>query len=160
MSQGTPSRTALYSGSLEYLDQLEAAYPDLLPEATPPRFQKREAVEVSDLPLLKCEAAQVAVLQLINAYRFHGFRVANLDPLQLHEPPQILELDPTNHGLTPADLDQEFETGSLAGPPRDTLRNILDRVKSAYCGTFSAEYMHINSTQQKRWLQARLENPE
>lgn len=161
MSQAIPPRTALYSGSLEYLDQLEAAHPDLLPEATPPvRFQKREALEVSDLPLLKCEAAQVAVLQLINAYRFHGFRVANLDPLKLHELPQILELDPSNHGLTPTDLDQEFETGSLAGPPRDTLRNILDRVQSAYCGTFSAEYMHIISTQQKRWLQARLENPE
>lgn len=151
----------MYSGSLEYLDQLAAACPDLLPEATPGvRFQKREALEVSDLPLLKCEAAQVAVLQLINAYRFHGFRVADLDPLKLHEPPRIPELDPANHGLTPADLDLEFETGSLAGPPRDTLRNILERVQSAYCGTFSAEYMHINSTQQKRWLQARLENPE
>ena len=161
MSQTIPPRTALYSGSLEYLDQLEAAYPDVLPDAASPvRFQKREALEVSDLPLLKCEAAQVAVLQLINAYRFHGFRVANLDPLQLHEPPQILELDPANHGLTPADLDQEFETGSLAGPPRDTLRNILERVKAAYCGTFSAEYMHIINTSQKRWLQARLENPE
>ena len=160
MNQSIAPGTALYSGSLEYLDQLEAARPDLLPEPPPARFGQREALEVSDLPLLKCEAAQVAVLQLINAYRFHGFRVANLDPLQLHAPPQILELDPANHGLTPADLDQTFETGSLAGPPRDTLRNILERLKSAYCGTFSAEYMHINDTRQKRWLQARLEAPK
>ena len=159
MSQVTPPRTALYSGSLEYLQQLEAAQPDLLPEPAPARFVKQEALEVSDLPLLRCEAAQVSVLQLINAYRFHGFRVANLDPLLLHEPPQILELDPANHGLTPGDLDQEFETGSLAGPPRDTLRNILERVRVAYCGTFSAEYMHITNTRLKRWLQARLEDP-
>ncbi len=159
MKEAPPLRTSLYSGSLEYLDQLESAHPDLVGDTVPPRLPKREVLEVSDLPLLKCEAAQVAVLQLINAYRFHGFRVAALDPLQLHEIPLIPELDPANHGLTPADLDQEFETGSLAGPPRDTLRNILDRLKEAYCGTFSAEYMHINDTRQKRWLQARLEDP-
>ena len=159
MSQDQPPRTALYAGSLEYLAQLEEARPDLLPEAQPARFPRTKALEVSDLPLLKCEAAQVAVLQLINAYRFHGFRVADLDPLKLHEPPQIPELAPANHGLTSTDLDQEFETGSLVGPPRDTLRNIQERLKEAYCGTFSVEYMHITDTRQKRWLQARLENP-
>jgi 2-oxoglutarate dehydrogenase E1 component len=33
-------------------------------------------------------------------------------------------------------------------------------VKKAYCGTLSAEYMHLTDTQQKRWLQKRLENEE
>lgn len=157
--KANPPRTALYAGSLEYLAQLEDAQPGLIPVQAPARFNKWEALEVSDLPLLKCEAAQVAVLQIINAYRFHGFRTANLDPLQSHDVAPVPELDPANHGLTAADLDQEFETGSLAGPPRDTLRNILERLKKAYCGTFSAEYMHLSHTRQKRWLQERLENP-
>ena len=160
MNSAQKPQSALYSGSLEYLDQLESARPEWFAREPLPRFKSQEALEVSDLPLLKCEATQVSVLQLINAYRFHGFRVANLDPLQLHEPPRIPELDPSNHGLTTGDLDQEYETGSLAGPPRDTLRAIIERLKTAYCSTFACEYMHMVDTQQKRWLQARLEQPE
>ena len=161
--------TALFSGSADYLDAYLTAHQVEFPTAlvaapsdiASTRFAKKEAVEISDLPLLKCEATQVGVLQLINAYRFHGFRAADLDPLHRQPPPHIPELDPANHGLTPADLNQEYETGSLAGVSnrngRDTLRNIIARVKKAYCGTLSAEYMHLCDTQKKRWLQKRLE---
>lgn len=157
--------TALYSGSADYLDALEAARPELIPSSslspasTPiaSRFPMKEALEVSDLPLLKCEASQVGVLQLINAYRFRGFHVADLDPLNRLPPPLVQELNPANHGLTADELDQEFETGSLVGPARDTLRNIIERLRRAYCGTLSLEYMHLTSTAQKRWLQQRVE---
>ncbi len=157
MKRDSIPATALFSGSAEYLAAFEAEHPEQTPVPPPTRFAKKEAVEISDLPLLKCEATQVGVLQLINAYRFHGFRAADLDPLKRLPPPHIPELDPANHGLAPADLDQQYETGSLAGPPRDTLRNIISRVKKAYCGTLSLEYMHLSDTQQKRWLQKRLE---
>ena len=156
-SDSLPS-TALFVGNADYLLALEAERPERLPPLPPVRFERKDAVAVSDLPLLKCEATQVGVLQLINAYRFHGFRVADLDPLHQIPTPHVPELDPANHGLTPADLDMEYETGSLAGPQRDTLRNIITRVKNAYCGTLSAEYMHLTDTQQKRWLQKRLES--
>jgi 2-oxoglutarate dehydrogenase E1 component len=152
--------TALFAGNADYLIALEAERPDRVPPPPPVRFERKEAVTVSDLPMLKCESTQVGVLQLINAYRFHGFRAADLDPLKRLPPPHIPELDPSNHGLTPADLDVDYETGSLAGPSRDTLRNIIARVKKAYCGTLSAEYMHLTDTQQKRWLQKRLESEE
>jgi 2-oxoglutarate dehydrogenase E1 component len=169
MKRDSLPATALYSGSADYLDAYLATHQAELPEprtfaapaATPSRFIKKEAVEISDLPLLKCEATQVGVLQMINAYRFHGFRAADLDPLHRQTIPHIPELDPANHGLTPADLDEAYETGSLAGEGgkngRDTLRNIIARVKKAYCGTLSIEYMHLCNTQQKRWLQKRLE---
>ncbi len=160
MKRDSLPATALFSGSADYLAALEAEKPEWLPAPAPVRFEKKEAVSVSDLPLLKCEATQVGVLQLINAYRFHGFRAANLDPLNRLPTPHIPELDPGNHGLTPADLDAEYETGSLAGPARDTLRNIIARVTKAYCGTLSAEYMHLTDTQQKRWLQKRLESED
>ncbi len=152
--------TALFSGSAGYLEALETVNPGIVPPPPTTRFSKLEALEVSDLPLLKCEATQVGVLQLINAYRFHGFRNANLDPLKRQPLPHIPELDPANHGLTPDDLDVEFETGSLVGPPRDTLRSIISRLRQAYCGNFSAEYMYLTDTQQKRWLQKRLEGEE
>ncbi len=178
MTQDAPFSTALFSGSAEYLAAFAAKFPEQIPAANlnPTPIAGQRAVDIptlSDTPLLKCEAGQVGVLQLINAYRFHGFRAADLDPLKQQATPRIPELDPATHGLTPADLDQSFETGSLAGGEgrgkvnngkdkgnngRDTLRNILTRLKKAYCGTLSAEYMHLNNTQQKRWLQKRLED--
>ena len=100
---------------------------------------------------------QVAVLQLINAYRFRGHRQADLDPLRQYERPEVAELDPAYHGLTDEDLDTTFNTGSLVGPAKATLREILDIARATYCRTVGAEYMHINDTHQKRWIQQRLE---
>lgn len=104
-------------------------------------------------------AKQVSVLQLINAFRFTGHRQANLDPLNQYERPHVPELDPQHHGLGDNDLNVEFNTGSLQGPEKATLSEILDIVRSTYCGTVGAEYMHINETPQKRWIQQRLEEP-
>ena len=102
-------------------------------------------------------AKQVAVLQLINAYRFRGHRQANLDPLNQYERPVVAELNPSYHGLSDTDLDVVFNTGSLQGPDQARLRDILDIVRTTYCGTIGAEYMHIVETSQKRWIQQRLE---
>ncbi len=103
---------------------------------------------------------QVAVLQMINAHRFLGHRNASLDPLNQYERPEISELSPEHHGFSEEDMETVFNTGSLVGPETATLRNILARVKNTYCGTIGAEYMHINETEQKRWIQDRLEGCE
>ena len=105
------------------------------------------------------DGKQVAVLQLINSYRFMGHRQARLDPLNPVERPQVPELNPGFHGLTPQDLERTFNMGSLQGieSQHATLKQILDIVSTTYCGTIGAEYMHIVETVQKRWIQHRLE---
>ena len=103
---------------------------------------------------------QVAALQLINAYRFRGHRQANLDPLNQYERPEVAELDPAFHGLDEADMDTVFNTGSLHGPDQATLRQIIEIIRTTYCGTIGAEYMHIVETSQKRWIQQRLESSQ
>jgi len=100
---------------------------------------------------------QVSVLQLINAYRFRGHQQATLDPLNQNERPPVSELDPAYHNLTEADMDKPFNTGSLSAPNEITLREILKIIRTTYCGNIGAEYMHINETEQKRWIQQRLE---
>ncbi len=102
---------------------------------------------------------QVSVLQLINAYRFRGHQQATLDPLNQHERPPVPELDPAYHHLTESDLDKTFNTGSLVAPTEIALREILKIVRTTYCGNIGTEYMHINETEQKRWIQQRLEEP-
>lgn len=107
---------------------------------------------------------QVSVLQLINAHRFLGHRNADLDPLQQYERPEIPELGLKHHNLHTSNMDAVFNTGSLVGPDTAPLKDIVSRIHNTYCGTIGAEYMHINETEQKRWIQDRLEgcegNPE
>jgi 2-oxoglutarate dehydrogenase E1 component len=106
------------------------------------------------------DAAQVAVLRLINAYRYLGVRLADLDPLRRFDSPPTPELDPAHYGLTEADLARDFETGSLFGVERATLADIMQRLSSAYCGHVGIEYMHISDVARKRWLQERIESAQ
>lgn len=121
----------------------------------PQRSPTARPGEASDVQALV--EKQVAVLQLINAHRFLGHRVADLDPLRQHERPDVPELEPHYHGLGDADLDTVFNTGSLFGPKEAALRDILALLRSTYCRSIGAEYMHITDTAQKRWIQQRLE---
>ncbi len=100
---------------------------------------------------------QAAVLQLINAYRFLGVRVANLDPLARHAKPEIAELNLAYYNLGETDMETTFNTGSLVGGARMTLREVLHRLRRIYCGSVGAEYMYISNVAQKRWIQSRLE---
>jgi 2-oxoglutarate dehydrogenase E1 component len=108
-------------------------------------------------PEVGAERKQVYVQMLINAYRFLGNRWAELDPLKRMPRPPIPELEPAYYDLTEADLETVFNTGTLVGPERATLREILQMLRETYCGTIGAEYMYISDPGQKRWIQSRLE---
>jgi 2-oxoglutarate dehydrogenase E1 component len=101
-------------------------------------------------------AKAARVLQLINMYRVRGHLIADLNPL-LREARRHIELDPAFYGLGVWDLDREFLTGSLGGRERATLREILDVLRTAYCGTVGIEFMHIQGPDEKRWIQDRVE---
>jgi len=100
---------------------------------------------------------QASVLQIINAYRVRGHLLADLDPLNGKEPTYHSELDPLSYGLTIWDLDREFSTGTFGTKPIATLREILDQLRSTYCGKIGCEYMNIQHIEQKRWLQEHME---
>jgi 2-oxoglutarate dehydrogenase E1 component len=177
---GSPPLDSLAFDGLAYLDDLYSAYgrdPQAVPAAWAAWFAALDTAPASlaALPITAsleglAEAVpfaggvgapdprkQVAVLQLINAYRFRGHRRADLDPLHQGERPVVEELDPAFHGLTDADLPLPFRTGSLCGPAEATLAEILERVRNTYCRTVGVEYMHIVETAEKRWIQQRLE---
>ncbi|EJN6827310.1 2-oxoglutarate dehydrogenase E1 component [Vibrio cidicii] len=117
---------------------------------------KHYSVQVSDPDV---DAKQVKVLQLINAYRFRGHEAAQLDPLGLWQRPQVAELDPAFHNLTPDDFEETFNVGSFAiGQETMQLKDIYNALKKTYCGSIGAEYMHMTDTEQKRWIQQRLES--
>ncbi|MGB0713657.1 MAG: 2-oxoglutarate dehydrogenase E1 component, partial [Gammaproteobacteria bacterium] len=100
---------------------------------------------------------QASVLRIINAFRVRGHQQAAIDPIDYRPLGEVPDLDPTFHGLTEQDLDTVFNTGSLAADASMPLRDILNFVQRVYTGPIGAEYMHVTSTDQKRWMQARLE---
>ncbi|HZK76413.1 MAG TPA: multifunctional oxoglutarate decarboxylase/oxoglutarate dehydrogenase thiamine pyrophosphate-binding subunit/dihydrolipoyllysine-residue succinyltransferase subunit, partial [Candidatus Kapabacteria bacterium] len=107
---------------------------------------------------------QAGVLDMINAYRVRGHLIADLDPLHAVKVSYNAELDIETYGLTIWDLDREFDSGTLAisGASDDrssTLRKILDALRRAYCGTVGVEYRHIQSREEKMWIQKRVEGP-
>lgn len=105
------------------------------------------------------DAKQVKVLQLINAFRFRGHQNANLDPLGLWQRDKVRDLQLSHHELSENDFDREFKIGSLAiGQETMKLGDLYKALKTTYCGSIGAEYMHITSTDEKRWLQQRLES--
>jgi len=107
------------------------------------------------------DAKQVKVLQLIGAYRNRGHEVAALDPLGLTKNDMIKDLDPFYHDLEGADLDASFNVGSYAASNETmVLRDLLASLKRTYCGSIGAEYMHITNSEEKRWLQNRIESCE
>jgi 2-oxoglutarate decarboxylase len=99
---------------------------------------------------------QARVAQLINMYRVRGHLLAELNPIGwevLTHP----ELDLSYYGLSVWDLDREFLTDGIPGPSRQPLRQILDRLRDAYCRTCGVEYMHISDPERKRWIQEKVE---
>jgi len=100
-------------------------------------------------------AKQGAVSRLVQIYANRGHLIARLDPLGMqHRPrPRVLEL--SYFGLSEADLDTEFLTGSrpLEVAPRLKLREIIAQLEHAYCGTIGAEFAHVSDTEERLWLQ-------
>jgi 2-oxoglutarate dehydrogenase E1 component len=100
---------------------------------------------------------QAAVILLIWAYRACGHLRAELDPLGLYRPPAIPDLELDYHSLSQADLDTEFDTGSLVGPGRLPLREIVALLDKVYCGSIGYEYVHVTDAEERRWLRQRIE---
>jgi 2-oxoglutarate dehydrogenase E1 component len=100
-------------------------------------------------------AKQAAVSRLIQVYANRGHLIANLDPLGLLERAKPYILDPGYFGLTEADMETEFVTGSRnsAIPARAKLKDILAQLKFVYCDTIGAEFAHVSDTEERLWLQ-------
>lgn len=102
---------------------------------------------------------QVAVQQLVAAYRNLGAEISDLDPLKNQPARVIPELDPSYYGLTDADLDQVFSTANTYfGRASMTLRELIEALRETYCGKIGAEFMYITDPEEKRWWQQRLES--
>src|SRR6185503_16814220 len=136
---------------------------------SPPRFVAAKPAPVAGSPATAKPAPtaaspdaekQSAVSRLIQFYANRGHLIADIDPLGLMQrpTPRVLELGYV--GLTEADLDKDFYTGSrTAGVDRQMkLSEILKQLRHIYTGRIGAEFAHVSTSDERLWLQDRFQD--
>ncbi len=137
-----------------------------------PEWKKRDTSVIDDISFDKVFRSSTAVdfnsfktstldsiraLRLIRAYRINGHLIANLDPLNLHKKNYHPELDYKSYGFSESDLDRGiFIDGSL-GLETATLKEIIQILNKTYASSIGVEFLHIQSVEQKQWVQERIE---
>lgn len=157
------NRPSLNSWNADYIEAQYDLYrrdPDSVPEDMRAFFAGFElGLGHSGRPAASSDKAsrfQSAVDDLINAYRDLGHLAARLDPFDRPRPrPVALNLE--YHGLTESDLDEVVDTGSIQLPMNAPLREIIDKLERTYCGPIGVEYMHIQDSEERRWVQQTFE---
>jgi len=99
---------------------------------------------------------QARVIGLIYAYRSLGHTEARINPL-LREAPSNPRLSLERLGLEGVDLDQAFDTGNYRSDRPLSIGELLERLQRTYCGSVGIEYLHLQDTPKRRWIQARIE---
>jgi 2-oxoglutarate dehydrogenase E1 component len=115
---------------------------------------RKETAEGADSSAI---VKQAGVAQLVRSYRVRGHLRASLDPLGLEPLYPYPELELSSHGLTVWDLDRRFVVGRLGETRTLPLREILDTLRETYCRHVGVEFMHIQESEVRRWLEERLE---
>ncbi len=113
--------------------------------------------KTSTVQVVSNDLKQLGVLQLITAYRKHGHRIAHTDPLGIKKPEDVQALRLGAHGLSEADLDSDYILDPLHPENREKLSQILNRMKSIYCHTLGAEYLHMENDNEREWVRHWLE---
>ncbi|MFZ9795862.1 MAG: 2-oxo acid dehydrogenase subunit E2, partial [Ilumatobacteraceae bacterium] len=147
---------------LKYVDELllgeHGFYESIFRSLGVPYESVKWRTDTNDLEGVDLQAhKQMQVATLIRVHRVRGHLIADLDPLRWTVPRMPRELDPLTYGLTIWDLDREFATGGVGGVQRSTLGALLGVLRDAYCRTIGIEYMHIQNTDEQRWMQERVE---
>src|SRR6185295_11008910 len=99
----------------------------------------------------------IHAVQMIRAYRMIGHLEANLDPLKITPRTPQPTLDPKQYQFEGPVLDTPVYVDGILGFNTATPRQLLEKLRSIYCGSIGYEFMHINDAEQKTWLQRRIE---
>ncbi|MFM8363612.1 MAG: 2-oxoglutarate dehydrogenase E1 subunit family protein [Verrucomicrobiota bacterium] len=100
---------------------------------------------------------QSRVDDLVDAYRTLGHTASRLDPLSPNAPVNS-QLELSQFGLGPADLDEIVSSRYFRKGAAMPLRQMLDELRRTYCDTLGAEFEHIQDPVIREWVVERLEN--
>ncbi|HEY4651010.1 MAG TPA: 2-oxoglutarate dehydrogenase E1 component, partial [Pontibacter sp.] len=99
---------------------------------------------------------EVAVRNLIHAYRTRGHLRSNTNPVRPRKDRKAY-LDLADFGLSEKDLDTVFQVGEVIGIGPATLRDIEAALKKIYTGPIGFEYMYIRDPEVLDWFKKKVE---
>jgi 2-oxoglutarate dehydrogenase E1 component len=121
---------------------------------------KEADVALPEGDVASAAADSIRAMMLIRTYRVRGHLAAKLDPLGLTKQDIPPDLTPEYHGFSGSDLDRRVYIGGALGLEWGTVRQIVDILRSNYCGNVGLEYMHIADVDERRFLQDRMEGQD
>ena len=131
----------LNRGNLDYIESLFQQYREN-PNQTPPEWKMFfNGVELAqNLSSGFLPEKELAVFQLISAYRNDGHLKAHLDPLNIIQNNHSKHTALSTFGLEEKDLNKTFQISSILGMKAgESLFNILNFMEKTYCGTISLQ---------------------
>ena len=161
--RGLRRSSGINTVNAEYIDQLYEAFrasPDNVSTEWRHYFYGFEHGAGGQLPSRPGLAPDPhsGIERLIMAYRMLGHLMADIDPLQLAERLRPPELDPQYYGLDAAMLEQPVSVVSVDPVNARPVREIVAVLERVYCGTVASEHMHISASDERRWIEQRLES--
>ncbi len=97
------------------------------------------------------------VINLINGYRKRGHLFTETNPVRTRRK-YFPTLDLENYGLSDANLETSYHAASEIGCGKALLRDIVEYLKSTYCGHIGSEFMFIRNPEKTSWLTHRIES--
>jgi len=159
-------RADFVGANAEYIDQLYEAFCES-PELVSPEWQsffygfEHGAGDASEHPATITSQPvepHTGLERLFMAYRLLGHVYADTDPLGLVERKRPKELEPSYYGLSAKDLEQPVNVVSIDTEHDLAAGEVVDILERVYCGTVASEYLHISASDERRWIERRLES--
>jgi 2-oxoglutarate dehydrogenase E1 component len=117
----------------------------------------KAGVAIAEADLQRAATDAIKAMLIIRTYRVRGHLAANLDPLGLSKRDLPADLQTGFFDVADADLDRQVWLGGALGLERASFREIVDILRTNYCGNVGLEYMHIGDVEERRFLQERME---
>ncbi len=155
--------------SHDYLEQLYQQFqqdPASLPDEWRAYFASLGAAPTDGRLIADTQQRQKAVAQLqdrvdqlVRGFRVRGHLEAKIDPLGIPRPTNR-ELNPESYALLPSDMDRKFSARTINGENFRPLREIVEQLRTTYCRSIGAQFMHIDDHAVRSWLQKQMEGTQ
>ncbi|HMS69204.1 MAG TPA: 2-oxoglutarate dehydrogenase E1 component [Saprospiraceae bacterium] len=99
---------------------------------------------------------EFGVLSIIHGFRSRGHLLSTTNPIMARRD-RAPHLDLNDYGLEESDLTKVFSAGEEIGMHNATLQEIINRLKTIYCGQIGVEYAHIENREKRMWLRNKME---
>lgn len=100
---------------------------------------------------------EFGVMSIIHGFRSRGHLLSTTNPIRPRRNRRP-HLDLSDYNLTQEDLNKPFQAGMEINMTNATLDQILQHLKTIYCGNIGFEFAHIENREKRMWLKDKIEN--